>query len=73
MRGVDEFGGSMGSGTLGSFVSARIAQLGETPMGYKVQIKQVDHYVRLTCNVTIPQMQVHKTIGIAKILVLAKR
>ena len=54
-------------GMLGSFMSARVAQLSETPM-----IQQVDHYVRLTRNVTIPPMQVHKTVGIAKILVLAK-
>ena len=31
------------TGTLGSFVSARVAQLSETPM-----IQQVDHYMRLT-------------------------
>ena len=55
-------------GALGSFVSARIAQLNETPM-----INQVDHYVRLTRKVTLPPMQVHKTVGIAKIPVLSKR
>ena len=55
-------------GTLGSFVSARIAQLNETPM-----INQVDHYVRLTRKVTLPPMQVHKTVGVAKIPVLSKR
>ena len=55
-------------GTLGSFVSARIAQLEKTPM-----IHQVDHYVRLKRNVTLAPMQVHKMVGIAKILVLSKR
>ena len=55
-------------GTLGSFVLARIAQLENTPM-----INQVDHYVRLTQKVTLALMQVHKTVGIAKIPVLSKR
>ena len=55
-------------GTLGSFVSARIAQLENTPM-----INQVDHYVRLTRKVTLAPMQVHKTVGIAKIPILSKR
>ena len=55
-------------GTLGSFVSARIAQLEKTPM-----INQVDHYVRLTRKVTLAPMQVHKTVGIAKIPILSKR
>ena len=55
-------------GTLGSFVSARIAQLDKTPM-----INQVDHYVRLTRKVTLPPMQVHKTVGVAKIPILSKR
>ena len=55
-------------GILGSFVSARIAQLNETPM-----INQVDHYVRLTRNVTLPPMQVHKMVGVAKIPILSKR
>ena len=55
-------------GTFGSFVSARIAQLEEAPM-----IHQVDHYVRLTRNVTLAPMKVHKTVGIAKIPVLSKR
>ena len=55
-------------GTLGSFVLARIAQLEKAPM-----IHQVDHYVRLTRNVTLAPMQVHKTVGIAKIPVLSKR
>ena len=55
-------------GTLGSFVSARIAQLEKASM-----IHQVDHYVRLTQNVTLAPMQVHKTVCIAKILVLSKR
>ena len=39
-------------GTLGSFVSARIAQLEKAPM-----IHQVDHYVRLMRNVTLALMQ----------------
>ena len=55
-------------GTLGSFVSARIAQLNKTPM-----INQVDHYVRLTRKIMLPPMQVHKTVGVAKILILSKR
>ena len=55
-------------GTLGSFVSARIAQLNETPM-----INQVDHYVRLTRKITLPPMQVHKMVGVAKIPILSKR
>ena len=55
-------------GTQGSFVSARIAQLENTPMIY-----QIDHYVRLTQKVTLALMQVHKTVGAAKILILSKR
>ena len=55
-------------GMLGSFVSAQRAQLEETPM-----IQQVDHYVRLMRNMTLAPMQVHKTVGIAKILILSKR
>ena len=55
-------------GALGSFVSARIAQLDKTPM-----IDQIDHYVRLTRKVTLPPMQVHKTVGVAKIPILSKR
>ena len=55
-------------GTLGSFMSARIAQLDKTPM-----INQVDHYVRLTRKVTLPPMQIHKTVGVAKIPILSKR
>ena len=55
-------------GTLGSFVSTRMAELSERPM-----IQQVDHYVRLTRNVTLPPMQVHKMVGSAKIPVLTKR
>ena len=55
-------------GMLGSFVSAQRAQLEETPM-----IQQVDHYVRLMRNVTLAPMQVHKTVGIAKIPMLSKR
>ena len=53
---------------MGSFVSARMAELSERPM-----IQQVDHYVRLTRNITLPPMQVHKMVGSAKIPVLAKR
>ena len=55
-------------GKLGSFVSAHRGQLEETPM-----IQQIDHYVRLTRNVTLAPMQVHKTVGIAKIPILSKR
>ena len=55
-------------GTLESFVSTRMPELSERPM-----IQQVDHYVRLTRNVTLPPMQVHKTVGSAKIPVLTKR
>ena len=55
-------------GTLGSFVSARIAQLENTPM-----INQVDHYVKLTQKVTLALMQVQKTVSIAKIPILNKR
>ena len=55
-------------GTLGSFMSARIAQLENTPM-----INQVDHYVRLTQKVTLAPMQVHKTVGVTKIPILSKR
>ena len=57
----------MGNGDF-CFVSARIAQLEDTPM-----INQVDHYVRLTRKVTLAPMQVHKTVGITKILILSKR
>ena len=55
-------------GTLGSFVLTRIAQLENAPM-----IHQVDHYIRLTRKVTLVPMQVHKTVGVAKIPVLSKR
>ena len=55
-------------GTLGSFVSARIAQLENTPM-----IHQVDHYIRLARKVSLAPMQVRKTAGVAKIPVLSKR
>ena len=55
-------------GAFGSFVSVRIAELSERPM-----IQQVDHYVRLTRNVTLPPMQVHKMVGSAKIPILTKR
>ena len=36
-------------------------------------IDQIDHYVRLMRDITIPAMQVHKTVGVAKIPVLTKR
>ena len=36
-------------------------------------IHQVDHYVRLTQKVSLVPMQVHKTVGVAKISVLSKR
>ena len=55
-------------GMLGSFVSARMAELNEIPM-----IQQVDHYVRLTRNITLLPMQVQKTVGSVKIPILAKR
>ena len=54
-------------GILGSFVAARMVELNEAPV-----IQQVDHYVRLTINVTLPPMQVHKTVSVAKISVLMK-
>ena len=63
-----KLGNAWEMGALGSFVSARIAQLNETPM-----INQVDHYVRLMRKVTLLPMQVHKTVGVAKIPVLSKR
>ena len=55
------------AGALGSQVLAKLAQLEERPI-----IDQIDHYVRLT-DITIPAMQVYKTIGIAKIPILTKR
>ena len=36
-------------------------------------IDQIDHYVRLTRKVTLPPMQVQKTVGAAKIPILSKR
>ena len=51
------------AGALGSKVLAKLVQLEERPM-----IDQIDHYIRLMRDVTIPAMQVQKTIGIAKIL-----
>ena len=36
-------------------------------------INQVDHYVRLTQKVTLAPMQVHKTVGVAKIPILSRR
>ena len=56
------------AGTLGSQILAKLAQLEERPM-----IDQIDHYIRLMRDVTIPAMQVQKTIGIAKIPILTKR
>ena len=56
------------AGALGNQVLAKLAQLEERPI-----IDQTDHYVRLTRDVTIPTIQVHKTIGIAKIPILTKR
>ena len=56
------------AGALGSQVLAKLAQLEERPI-----IDQIDHYMRLMRDVTIPAMQVHKTIGIAKIPILTKR
>ena len=55
-------------GTLGSFVLARIAQLENAPM-----INQIDHHIRLTWKASLPPMQVHKTVGVAKIPILSKR
>ena len=54
-------------GMLGSFVAVRMVKLNEAPV-----IQQVDHYVRLTRNDTLLPMQVHKTVGVAKIPVLTK-
>ena len=56
------------AGALGSQVIAKLAQFEERPM-----IDQIDHYVRLMRDVTIPVMQVQKTIGITKIPILTKR
>ena len=56
------------AGALGSQVLAKLAQLEERPI-----IDQIDHYVRLTRDITIPAMQVHRTTGIAEIPVLTKR
>ena len=56
------------AGALGSQVLAKLVQLEERPM-----INQIDHYVRLMRDVTIPAMQVQKTIGIAKTPILIKR
>ena len=41
--------------------------------GYFGEFYQVDHYFRLMRNVTLAPVQVHKTVGIGKILVLSKR
>ena len=56
------------AGAFGSQVFAKLAQLEERPI-----IDQIDQYMRLTRDITIPAMQVHKTIGIAKIPILTKR
>ena len=56
------------AGALGSQVLAKLAQLEERPM-----INQIDHYFRLMRDVTIPAIQVQKTIGTAKLPVLTKR
>ena len=56
------------TGTLGSQVSAKITHLKEKPM-----IDQIDHYVRLTRDVTIPAMQVHRTVGVARVPILTKQ
>ena len=56
------------AGALGSQVLVKLAQLEEKPI-----IDQIDHYMRLMRDVTIPAMQIHKTIGIAKIPMLIKR
>ena len=58
---------TLSMGTLGSFVSAKISQLEKAPM-----IHQVDQYVRLTRNVTLAPMKIHKTVAIATIPVLSK-
>ena len=55
------------TGALRSQASAKIVQLKEKPM-----IDQIDHYVRITRDIIIPAMQVHKTVGVAKIPVLTK-
>ena len=44
-------------GALGSQVLAKLAQRKEKPI-----IDQIDHYIRLTRDVTIPAMQVHKLL-----------
>ena len=56
------------AGALGSQVLAKLAQLEKRPI-----IDQIDHYIRLTRDITIPAMQVHRTTGIAKIPVFTKR
>ena len=56
------------AGALGTQVLAKLAQLEERPM-----IDQIDYCVRLMRDVTIPAMQVQKTISITKIPVLTKR
>ena len=56
------------AGAPGSQVLAKLVQLEERPM-----IDQIDRYVRLKMDVTIPTMQVQKTIGITKIPILTKR
>ena len=56
------------AGALGSQVLAKLAQLEERPI-----IDQIDHYIRLMRDVTIPAMQVHRNTGIVKIPILTKR
>ena len=56
------------AGALGSQILAKLAQLKEKPI-----TDQIDHYIRLMRDVTIPAMQVHRTIGIAKMPILTKR
>ena len=55
-------------GALGSQVLAKLAQLKEKPI-----IDQIDHNIRLMRDVTIPAMQAHKIIGIAKMPIFTKR
>ena len=52
---------------LGSQELAKLAQHKEKPI-----IDQIDYYVRLIRDVTIPTKQVHKAIGITKIPILTK-
>ena len=47
--------------------------LGSQVLAKRPMIDQIDHYIRLMRDVTIPAMQVQKTISIAKIPTLTKR